>query len=163
MKKYLANMLTGSRILCSLSLLWLPLFSIPFYIAYLLCGLTDMVDGTVARRTDSETEFGAQLDSAADFLFVAAAFIRILPVVKVPVWLWVWIAVIFVCRLAAIAQKWMSRKQFGLEHSTANKVVGFLLFLLPLTMTFIELKYSAAVVCAAATAAALCEGVGCQT
>ena len=39
-----------------------------------------------------------------------------------------------------------------------NKVTGILLFALPLTLTVIELKYSGAVVCAAATFAAIQEG-----
>jgi len=39
-----------------------------------------------------------------------------------------------------------------------NKVTGVLLFLLPLTFSFIELKYSATVVCVIATFAAVHEG-----
>ena len=39
-----------------------------------------------------------------------------------------------------------------------NKVTGLLLFLLPLTVTVIDLKYSGAFVSAAATAAAIQEG-----
>ena len=53
MKKHIANIITGSRIVFSLSLLFIPLSSAWFYALYLLCGLSDMVDGTVARRTRS--------------------------------------------------------------------------------------------------------------
>ena len=43
-------------------------------------------------------------------------------------------------------------------HSVINKVTGGLLFIFPLTLAFIDLKYSAAVVCAVATIAAVYEG-----
>ncbi len=43
-------------------------------------------------------------------------------------------------------------------HSIMNKVTGGLLFVFPLTLSFIDLRYSAAVVCVAATAAAIHEG-----
>lgn len=44
------------------------------------------------------------------------------------------------------------------EHTIMNKVTGFMLFILPLTFVFIELKYSAVVVCTIATFAAIQEG-----
>ena len=54
-------------------LLFFPVFSILFYMLYLFCGLTDMVDGTVARKIGSASEFGVKLDSAADIVFVAVS------------------------------------------------------------------------------------------
>ena len=72
MKKRLANIITGSRILCSIWMLFPPVFSRQFYILYLLCGFTDMIDGTVARKTNSVTAFGSRLDSVADFVFAGA-------------------------------------------------------------------------------------------
>ena len=162
MRKHLANLLTGARMLGSVWMLCTPVFSPSFYGAYLFCGVTDMVDGTVARRTNSVTKFGEQLDSAADLLFAAAAFIKLLPAVTMPLWIWGWIAILAVIRSATIVRNLICKKQFGLDHTAVNKVVGVLLFLLPLSMPFIELRYSAAVVCAVATAAALREGFDCR-
>ena len=48
MKKHIANIVTGSRIVLSLPLLFIPLTSSWFCVIYLLCGLSDMIDGTVA-------------------------------------------------------------------------------------------------------------------
>jgi hypothetical protein len=53
---------------------------------------------------------------------------------------------------------WDGQKKFLSVHSTINKVAGALLFAFPLTLTFIDMRYSAAVVCMAATAAAIQEG-----
>ena len=50
MAKRIANILTGGRILGSILLLFFPAFSLAFYIVYLLCGFSDMIDGTVARK-----------------------------------------------------------------------------------------------------------------
>lgn len=62
----MANIITSSRILCSIVLLFFPVFSPWFYVLYLINGFTDMLDGTVARRTGSVSEFGSKLDTVAD-------------------------------------------------------------------------------------------------
>ena len=74
MRKQIANIITSSRILCSICLLLSPVFSVAFYIMYLFCGITDMVDGTIARKTKSVSETGARLDTVADIVFVAVCF-----------------------------------------------------------------------------------------
>ena len=61
MKNHLANILTGFRILGSMLLLFIPVFSAVFYSVYLLCGFSDMIDGTVARMTGSASRFGEKL------------------------------------------------------------------------------------------------------
>ena len=43
-----ANLITGTRILCSVALLFCTAFSLPFLVLYLAAGLTDMIDGFAA-------------------------------------------------------------------------------------------------------------------
>ena len=62
-KARMANLITGTRILCSAALLICPAFSASFYVLYLMAGLTDMIDGAVARMTGTTSEFGAKLDT----------------------------------------------------------------------------------------------------
>ena len=50
---------------------FIPLSSAWFYVLYLFCGLTDMIDGTIARKTGAVSKFGEKLDTAADFVFMA--------------------------------------------------------------------------------------------
>ena len=107
---------------------------------------------------DVYTEFGAKLDSTADFIFVAAALLKILPVLAISCWLWLWILGIALVKIANVISGFVREKRFMVEHTILNKMTGFLLFLLPLTVLFIELKYSAAVVCFVATFAAIQEG-----
>ena len=157
MTKHIANILTGCRILGSVLLLFFPVFSTAFYSAYLFCGFSDMIDGTVARRTGSDGKLGSQLDTAADLVFVAVSFGKLLPTVHVPCWLWVWGGAIAMVKIGTILWGCISKKQFVSHHTVMNKITGFLLFLTPLTFSFVELQYSAAVVCAVATVAAIQE------
>ena len=142
----------------SILLLFFPVFSSGFYSLYLFCGFTDMVDGTIARKTNAESAFGARLDTVADFVFVIVSLIKFLPAMDIPKWLWGWMAVIAVIRIGNMIFGWIfSRKVIAL-HTILNKLTGFLLFLLPLSLHVIELKCSAVVVCAVATVSAVQEG-----
>ena len=89
-----ANLITGTRILCSVALLFCPAFSRSFFLLYLAAGLTDMIDGPVARKTGTVSELGAKLDTAADCVFVAVCLWKLLPSLAVPLWLWIWIVLI---------------------------------------------------------------------
>ena len=158
MKKYIANIITGCRILGSLLLLFFPAFSVEFYILYVLCGISDMIDGTIARKTNSVGELGSKIDTVADLAFVTVSLVKILPTLHIPPWLWVWGGVIAMIKIGNIIWGYASKKQFIALHTIMNKVTGFLLFLLPLTLSFIEWKYSSIVACSAATFAAIQEG-----
>ena len=159
MAKHIANILTGFRILGSILLLFFPAFSVGFYTVYLLCGFSDMIDGTVARKTNSTSQFGSQLDTIADLVFVVVAIFKLLPVIHLPGWLWVWSGVIAVIKIVNIIWGYISKKQFISLHTISNKITGLLLFLLPLTLSFIKLKYSSTIVCSMATFAAIQEAV----
>ena len=158
MAKHLANILTGCRILGSILLLVFPAFSVAFYITYLFCGLSDMIDGTIARKTNSTSKFGSQLDTIADLIFVAASLFKLLPAIHIPGWLWIWGGVIAVIKISNIIWGYVSEKQFISLHTIMNKATGLLLFLLPLTIFFVELKYIAIAVCSIATISAIQEG-----
>ena len=158
MKKQIANIITLCRILGSIGLLFCPVFSDRFYVLYLFCGLTDMVDGTIARKTGAVSEFGSSLDTVADFLFVIVSFVKLAPVIRIPVWIWVWVAVIAVAKLVNLVRGFTQKKQMPALHTIANKATGLCLFLLPLTMSFVDLRYAAPVVCVLATIAAIQEG-----
>ena len=155
MKPVLADMITVSRIPLSLLLLGLPVSSYRFTAVYLLCGLSDVLDGFAARRLHTESEKGARLDSAADLLFAAVYAVKILPHLLLPLWIWIWIAVIAAVKLTAILLKSCRERKLSVTHSPANKITGFLLFLLPLTVRIVDAKYSAIPVCATATLAAM--------
>ncbi len=157
MKKYIANIITGSRIIFSLPLLFIPLSSAWFYVFYLFCGLTDMIDGTIARKTETDSEFGARLDTVADFVFMFVCSIKILPLMHIPVWLWVWIIIVALIKIFNIALVFIRKKKLISIHSVLNKTTGFTLFIMPLSLTFIKTTYSVVTVCVLATIAVMQE------
>ena len=159
MAKHIANILTACRIIGSILLLFFPAFSVAFYIIYLFCGFSDMIDGTIARKTNSISKFGGQLDTIADLVFAVVSMIRLLPAIRLPQWLWIWCDIIAIIKLGNIIWGYVSKKQFVSLHTIMNKATGLLLFLLPLTTSFLELKYTAIVVCSIATFSAIQEGV----
>ena len=79
-----ANSITLIRILCSIAILFCPVFSVAFYALYIAAGLSDMMDGWVARRTHTASAFGAKLDTVADVIFVIVCLIKLLPVMDIP-------------------------------------------------------------------------------
>ena len=154
----MANLITCIRIICSMALLFCPVFSPAFYALYITAGVSDMADGAVARKTGTVSEFGSKLDTAADFVLVAVCLIKLIPAIHIPAWLIIWIAVIAVIKAINLISGYIMRKEMVALHTAMNKVTGILLFVLPLTVTFIDLKYSGTLVSAAATFAAIQEG-----
>lgn len=154
----MANLITSCRILFSLLLLFFPALSPGFYGLYLAAGLSDMLDGFVARRTNSASPLGARLDSMADIIFLAVCLIKLLPIVALPVWLWIWVGLIALLRLVNILSGFVCRKKLVLLHTRANKLTGALLFLLPLSLGFLNILYTAVPLCALASFAAIQEG-----
>ena len=154
----MANTITGIRIVLSVALLFCPALSPTFNALYIAAGFSDMIDGAVARKTGTVSELGSRLDTIADIIFTVVCLIKLFPVLDVPAWLYIWISVIAIIKLINIAIGYIRQKRFVAVHSVINKVTGGLLFIFPLTLAFIDLKYSAAVVCAVATIAAVYEG-----
>ena len=158
MRLHIANIITTSRILGSLSLLFCPVFSSCFYVIYIFCGFTDMVDGTIARKTHTADPFGAKLDTVADLIFTIVSVFKILPEINMEKWLWAWAAVIAVIKISNYARGMLFQTKLISLHTISNKITGFLLFLLPLTIHFVEVEYSVPVVCFMATFSAIQEG-----
>ena len=158
MAKQIANIITGFRILGTILLLFFPVFSLEFYVTYLFCGFSDMIDGIVARKTKSNSSFGAKFDTIADLVFMIVVCCILLPAIHIPQWIWVWIIVIAVVKLSNIIWGLVRQKSLISVHSILNKVTGLILFLQPLTIHFLEPKYSLPAICLIATFAAIQEG-----
>jgi CDP-diacylglycerol--glycerol-3-phosphate 3-phosphatidyltransferase len=158
MTKHIANIITGCRIIGSILLLFFPIFSLAFYITYLICGFSDMIDGTIARKTNSISKFGSRLDTVADLIFVVVSLFKLVPAIHIPGWLWIWGGVIAAIKISNIILGYVAEKKFVDLHTVMNKITGLMLFLLPLTVSFVELKYTAIVVCFIATLSAIQEG-----
>ena len=146
--QHLANAITGVRILFAL-LLCLP--ETPFLPLYVAGGISDLLDGPVARKTGSVSRRGALLDSVADFGFLLAALLRLLPLLRFPAWLWIWAGGIAAVRCLSLLAGMVRYRRCSLLHTNANRATGVLLFCLPLFPS----PAMAGIVCAAASLSAL--------
>ena len=127
--KHLPNVISALRIAGSVGLLFFDVAGWPFWVLYALCGISDMVDGWLARKLHAETKAGAVLDSVADIVFVACSAIRLLPVLEISTWLWIWAGVIVLVKIVNQISALAVYKRFCFPHTLANKLTGFLLFL----------------------------------
>jgi CDP-diacylglycerol--glycerol-3-phosphate 3-phosphatidyltransferase len=131
--------------------------SLPFYSLYTAAGLSDIFDGWIARKTNTATKFGAKLDALADIVFAAVVLIMLLPILELPLWMIGWIGVIALFKLVNIVIGFVRNHTLTAVHSVINKVTGTLVFILPFTLTIINIRYTAVFVCAVATVAAIME------
>ena len=91
MKKHLANIVSSSRIVGAIALFFCNSISNVFLAIYILCGFTDLIDGPIARKTNSTSLLGATLDTVGD-VATYLALTKILIMKKlVPGWILAWI------------------------------------------------------------------------
>ncbi|MDD6389271.1 MAG: CDP-alcohol phosphatidyltransferase family protein [Firmicutes bacterium] len=154
----MANCITSARIVLSLAMFFTETFSGMFYAVYIAAGLTDMIDGSVARKTGTESEAGAKFDTVADFVFVAVSMIRILPCIDLPLWIWIWTGAAALIKIINAVSCFLICRSLPACHSKLNRAAGLLLFLLPLSLGLIDIRFTGSLVCAVATSAALQEG-----
>lgn len=130
------NMITFIRMLGTICLLFVSLFTPGFYIIYTISGCSDVLDGWVARVTKSSSEFGAKLDSVADLLFYAMLLVKILPLLikMLPGWIWYCVGFVLLLRLGAYLTAALKYHRFATLHTYFNKLTGFAVFLIPYVM-----------------------------
>ena len=154
--KKLPNVISVLRIAGAISLLFCDVTGWPFWVLYALCGISDMVDGWLARKLQAETKAGAVLDSLSDIVFVACCAIRRLPVLEIPSWLWIWAGVIALIKIVNQVSALVVCKRFCFPHTLANKLTGLLLFLVVPTIFWTLIPVS--IVTAVASFASIQEG-----
>ncbi len=140
MKKYLPNVITSARIIGSICLLFadisVNIFS-PFWIIYLLCGISDMIDGYIARKLNAATKFGADLDSVADLSFCVCCFYRLFPTFTFSHWVWACVVVIVLIKVTNLISALVIHRKLVFPHTIANKLTGLLLFVsIPIYICF---------------------------
>lgn len=131
--QHIADIISFARIAAAVALLFPSPMSLPFFVFYTIGGVSDAVDGAVARKLGTAGEFGARLDSIADLVFLLSAAVRLLPE------LWVLLPAHALWAAAAIAVIKCVTAAFGAVkfrrlcflHTYMNKLTGALIFLLP--------------------------------
>ena len=142
----------------SIMLLIPETFSIHFNIAYIYCGISDILDGFIARKSKSESEIGDRLDSTADIIFVIVAMVKILPVLHLSNGIIIWVVFIAFIKIINIVCSYIYNKKMVLPHTIANKLIGFVLFVAPFIIVNTNSILFEIIICSIATFAAVQEG-----
>lgn len=150
-----ANVLTSMRIALSGILLLLEPLGMAFCCVYALAGLTDMLDGPIARKTGTVSRVGATLDSAADLIFMATTCVKLLPVywAQIPTWLLISAVFVFYLKVKNAIAGFVMHKKLITMHALLNRAAGMLLFAFPFACAAIPIPVYGGI-CVAATFAA---------
>lgn len=157
MLKYIPNCITSIRIIGTLILIFTNTFTTDFYVIYTICGLSDVLDGLLARATKNSTEFGAKLDSFADLMFYLTMFMKIMPelIAHLPILLWCVAFTVIGVRLAIYAFVAIKHRVFAAVHTYMNKLTGLTIFAIPYFMLKWDLVIACAIVAVTSSLATL--------
>ena len=131
MKKQIPNLITAARIACSALLLFTKPLSPAFFIVYSACGISDVLDGYLARKMGAGSKFGEKFDSIADLIFFGAFLYVFIPVINWQGWMIAWLAAIAMVRLISLAAGAVKYHKYATLHTYANKAAGLALFFFP--------------------------------
>jgi len=130
-------------------------FSVSFFIVYIICGLSDVLDGYIARKLRYISEIGAILDSIADIIFIFSMTIIIVPIFKWSWWMLMWIGIIILMRLSSLLIGVIKYRALAFLHTYSNKMTGFLLFCFPFIHYMFDLNVTVCILCGVATLSAV--------
>lgn len=152
---YIANYITFSRIILSLSLLFFEPLSIVFNTIYIVAGLSDILDGYIARKSGTASTFGARLDSIADLIMVTVVLYMYFPLLNLSTQVYVWILGIALIRVLSLTVVYTKFRELGILHSYGNKFTGIILFMTPLLIQVIPVHNMVYLLCIVGTVSAV--------
>ena len=136
--KHIPNLLSVSRIIAAVFLFTFDdLYNTVFLLTYIYCAISDFLDGKIARKYNCESKFGTALDTIGD-AGTYMALLKILAVQKmVPGWIVIWLLVAVAFAVVAAFITLIRFKKFFLPHTLISKLLGAMVFLLPIVVQVI--------------------------
>ena len=129
----LANSITALRILGTFLMMFVDPFTSQFFVIYTIAGVSDVLDGFVARITNTVSNFGARLDSASDLFFYFVMAMKCMPAMIeiLPYQIWYATAAVVLIRIISYMLVAIKYHRFSSLHTKLNKITGFAIFLIP--------------------------------
>jgi len=153
--KVIPNCISFCRIALSLILIFIKPLSVAFYVIYIICGFSDMIDGFIARKMGTTSVFGEKLDSIADMIMVVVLLVVLFPIINPSYKIIIWTIVIGIIRLTAMGVALIKYKTFASLHTYGNKISGLILFLIPIFISFIYTDAVMYIICVMASISAI--------
>ena len=161
-RHYVPNLLTLARMWLCIPLGVSEALSPLFFLLYTLIGMSDILDGWLARRWHCTTFFGAQLDGAADLIAFGVIGWKIWPFLHFPIWLWGLLVCIVCVRIGNMVCAYLSKNTNIFQHTLLNRLTGLLLFISIYLIENALFQWLAAGIAILALLAALQESFGKQ-
>lgn len=139
-KKNIANIITITRIIGTFVMIYFDVLTPEWLVAYVYSGLSDIVDGYIARKLKIQSTLGSKLDSVSDLFFYTTMMIKLWPylVEYLPTFVWVIIWTTVAIRLAVYLYVNLKMHTILSSHNILNKLTGCFMFLIPF---IIKTKY----------------------
>lgn len=153
--KIIPNCISLSRLIFSLTLIFIEPLSVAFYVIYSICGFSDIIDGFIARKTGTTSRLGEKLDSIADMIMIGVLIFILYPIINPSTEILLWIISIAIIRLAAMGVALKKYRTFAFLHTYGNKITGILIFIFPILLIYINTTVLMYIICAAASISAL--------
>jgi len=141
--KQIPDILSFSRFPLSIVLLFLAKRPLWFVIVYIITGLTDLLDGWLARKFHWETDFGAKLDGFADIVFMLSLLGVVFGVLgrallpQIELYVIIGVAVLALLKLVNLFYTKIKFKQWSTMHTLANKYTALPFYvLIPLFVVY---------------------------
>ena len=151
----MASFFTTIRIVGAFVLLLLKPLSASFFAVYFLCCISDILDGYIARKTETTSKFGEIFDSIADFILIVIVFIIFIPLIEWDQWMVYWICIIALMRFLSLGIGFLKYRAFSLLHTYTNKVTGIALICFPILFQIFGKTITTFILCGLASLSAL--------
>ncbi len=159
----LPNLITIARILMVPLAVWLIIDAQVelALLVFVVAGVSDAVDGWLAKRFDMKTDLGAHLDPLADKLLLIALFVTLAIMQKVPAWLTILVVSRDVLIVGGVVLAWVMERPMEMRPHPVSKAntaaqivyVGFTLLFLSAGWNMLWLEWIGAPLVAALTLA----------
>ena len=147
--KYVPNALSFARIggaalllLGALAILPIPPLSISFFVIYVFSVITDMIDGPIARKTNTASGFGSALDGLADMILIFTVLGILIPILPFEIWMFVCVGIVIIIRATAIIIGFKKYNALMLLHTYSSKATSLMLAAFPIYLGFIGMRIS---------------------
>jgi phosphatidylglycerophosphate synthase len=152
-----ANGITFARMVMVLALLFVQPLGIVFFCIYLACGISDVLDGYIARKCGTVSNLGGKFDSVADLLMILVVGFLLYPYLGQVLQreIVAWAIVISIIRLLSLLVVQAKYKTFEILHTYGNKATGLLLFVFPFFLPLGHAIEFAYIICVVASLAAI--------
>ena len=153
--RLIPNFITLLRAMMAVLLFMVTPFSSLFYLIYVVCALTDILDGFLARRLKAVSDLGQCLDSLVDLMFLVIVSIRVVPLLDVESWMLIWTGIILLMKIGSLIIGFAKFRELSFLHTYKNKLTGLLLFVYPAFIGWLGMLIPTVIVCMAATVTAV--------